>query len=49
MKSSRETYHKRLLIVISKLRFGVGECLRGYSNWVTDIKEGMGCNEHWVL
>ena len=21
----------------------------GWGDWVVSIKEGMGCNEHWVL
>jgi len=40
---------KRLLIRGNILRVAGGEGMGGWGNWVMDIKEGMCCNEHWVL
>ena len=48
-KSERETNHKRLLMIRNKLNISGGEEVEGWDNWVMGIKDGMKCNEHWVL
>ena len=47
-KSERETNHERLLITGNKGRVA-GEEVGGWGNWVTGVKEGTWCDEHWVL
>ena len=49
MKSERNIYHKRLLIIENKLRDAGGK--EGGGRWgnVHHIKEGTRYNEHWVL
>ena len=48
IKTGRETKHKRLLNIESKLRVAGGVVGGGWAKWVRGIKEGT-CWEHWVL
>ena len=44
-KREREANHKGLLTTENKLRVDGG----GWARWVMGIKEGISCDEYWVL
>ena len=48
-ESERERNHERLRTLGNKLRISEGRGLGGWGSWVMGIKEGMCCDEHWVL
>ena len=39
----------RLLTIGNKLRVAGGELVGAWGNWVMGIKEGVRCDEQWVL
>lgn len=48
-KSERETNHEGLWTLGNKLKVSEGRGLGGWGSWMMGIKEGMCCDEHWVL
>ena len=49
MQIERETNHERFLATENNLRVAGGEVGGEMGNRVMGMKEGMWCNEHWVL
>ena len=47
-KLERKTNHERLLTLGNK-GLQKERWVRGWGNWMTGNKEGMGCDEPWVL